>query len=156
MGYTHTFKLTKQPTEKQIEKVVNEVKMLHSVLPEYSETAGGYHNDEPLVIKGFLGKGVPIFDNEEILFNGNAEDHTRLDDFHLKFEKGYTDYCKTGRNPYDMLVCLVLLSAKSRIPGFTFWGDGDLDDWQPAIDFYRQHVKSDSKPFEKWCTYKPK
>ena len=38
-----------------------------------------------------------------------------------------------------MAVCLTLLALANHIEGFEFSSDGDLDDWQPAIDFYKNY-----------------
>ena len=149
MGYTHYFGLTKLPTEKQVEKVIEEVKMLYSKLPEKNQTAGGYCSEYPIAIRGGMGHGEPTFDTRGLWFNGDETVGMDHETFWLSFTSTDREFCKTARKPYDMLACLSLISAKRHIPGFKFSSDGDLEDWQPAFDFYRQHVKTKAK-LENW------
>ena len=48
------------------------------------------------------------------------------------------DFCKTARKPYDLAVCLVLLSMSRHAPkSFKVSSDGDWDgDWTEARDVY--------------------
>jgi hypothetical protein len=55
-------------------------------------------------------------------------------------EKGLMfEFCKTARKPYDIMVCCVLLAAKHHLKArVSVSSDGDLDEWQPAIDLYEK------------------
>lgn len=139
MGYTHYWKLKSKVKKEEKEQIVNEVKKLYEKLPEYSETAGGYCNDIPIKIVGGLGEGKPVFNEKEIWFNG--EDENGHETFLINFKNVTNDwYCKTERKPYDMLVCLTLISLANNIKGFSFSSDGWIDEWKPAFDFYRKHI----------------
>ena len=52
-------------------------------------------------------------------------------------EKRYSEFCKTNRKPYDLVVCAVLAIATQRAPGWLriTSSDGDASDWQPAVDW---------------------
>lgn len=140
MGYTHYFELKRKATEEEIEKVLEEVKNMVKHLPKSSPTAGGYYSDDPLKICGGMGVGKPTFSKEMINFNGDESEGLDHETFHIEFNKPKWDFCKTARKPYDMLVCLCLISLKNNIEGFTFSSDGVLDDWEPAFEFYRKHI----------------
>ena len=70
MGYTHYWEQTKVATKAQIEKIQKEVKVLVTDLPKHTETAGGFHAEEPLVLGNGWGTDKPIFSENEITFNG--------------------------------------------------------------------------------------
>jgi hypothetical protein len=50
------------------------------------------------------------------------------------------DFCKTARKPYDLAVCLVLLSMKRHAPeSVRVSSDGDWDaEWTEAREVYRR------------------
>ena len=138
MGYTHYWKFNKGMKEDEAKKVLEEVKHLVSVLPEFSTTAGGYHTEDKIELGDGWGEKEPIFNEDEILFNGKAYNGLDHEGFHVDFKNPTGDFCKTARKPYDMLVCLCLISLKNNVKGFSFSSDGDLDDWKPAFEFYME------------------
>jgi hypothetical protein len=50
------------------------------------------------------------------------------------------DFCKTARKPYDVAVCLVLLSIARHAPkSFSISSDGDWDvEWSEARKIYKE------------------
>lgn len=50
------------------------------------------------------------------------------------------DFCKTARKPYDLAVCLVLLSMKRHAPkSVSLSSDGDWDaEWTEARGIYKE------------------
>ena len=154
MGYTHYWDINSEVKENEKEQVINEVKKLHKNLPEYSETAGGCYNDTPIKIVGGLGDGEPVFNDKVIWFNG--EDENGHETFLINFENVTSDwFCKTSRKPYDMLVCLTLISLANNIEGFSFSSDGWIEDWKPAFDFYRKHIGKTKFKINKFLKKKP-
>ena len=46
--------------------------------------------------------------------------------------------CKTGRMPYDTIVCAVLTMVKTRFPdAFTLSSDGDMEQWEAGFKLCR-------------------
>lgn len=72
MGYTHYWYRVKDLSEGWNE-FVRDVKRVYKNLPKYSESAGGFYENEPIKICGGLGKGKPVFDKDEIWFNGDSK-----------------------------------------------------------------------------------
>ena len=150
MGYTHYWKQKTVPTnyKEQVNKVLIEVHVLLERMPVMATTAG-QDGDEKIILCGGDGTGRPDISKERICFNGDEKRGLDHETFHYEFngETFEFDFCKTARKPYDMAVCLCLLSLANHIDGFEFSSDGDIDDWQPAIDFYlemNKNYKSDN------------
>ena len=126
MGYTHYW-TPKVASPKQWKAFIGVCKRLNKELPDYTETAGGYCNDELLVIAGGSGEGKPIFTNKEICFNGgNGMEH---ETFYLEPKKLDWNFCKTARKPYDLLVVACLIAAYEHL-GYEVSSDGNYDDWK--------------------------
>ena len=134
--------MKRKATEAEIEKVLAEVKKMVGLLPAKSETAGGYYSEHQLKICGGTGDGEPEFSKTRIEFNGDESQGLNHETFRVEFNKPTKfDFCKTARKPYDMLVCLCLISLRNNIPGgFECSSDGDLEDWEPAYEFYEKHI----------------
>lgn len=146
MGYTHYW-TPKKFNQKQWDKFLNTCIKLKNNLPKTTDTAGGYSEDEPLLIGGNEPTDKPIFNNNMVWFNGQTPKELR-DEFNLGHETfvienintgGVNDwnFCKTARKPYDLLVCACLIAAHKYL-GFRISSDGSLNDWKPAFDYYGQ------------------
>lgn len=146
MGYTHYWSYRTPPTKDEFFNVLMDIETARKNLPRYSTTAGSPYKEEPIEIKGGLGEGDPHFTMDEIWFNGDSTDPKKdlsHETFHVKIDPKATwtsDFCKTARKPYDFMVCICLLSLANHVTGFKFTSDGDMEDWQPAITFYRNVI----------------
>lgn len=126
------------------EKIAADAQKLYENLPKHTATAGGYHLNDPLEIKGTGGKGEPIITPELIAFNGNEElglDHETflLAPFELS---GFGNFCKTARKPYDVLAVACILAAKKHLGAeFTFSSDGNMDELKEGIELYETVLK---------------
>ena len=147
MGYTHywTEKTTNKKTSNEF---VNVCKKLNKSLPMTSETAGGYHSNDKIVICGGNGSGKPMFTPNLISFNGDNETEMSHETFYVEFGDDEWNFCKTARKPYDLLVCACLIAAHE-ILGYEVTSDGDFEDWKPAIKFYLDTIYSGKEPDEK-------
>ena len=155
MGYTHywSFHRDNMKTEKlrqTFKKATDEMLELYKNLPLFPKT--GYYTDRSILIKGGLGEGMPIINETEVWFNGESKldmDHETFS-INWKDEKAF-DFCKTARKPYDLLVCLCLLSLLNHYGSeiFQLSSDGDASEWQEAVDLYNEVTgKGISNPFE--------
>ena len=116
-------------------------KLLKRNLPENSPTAGAHYSEYPVIIRDGLGKGYPEITEEIIRFNGDESKGLDHETFVFEFkEEDQSDFCKTARKPYDVFVCLCLISLANNLEGFSFSSDGGEDDWQPAFDLYEKHI----------------
>lgn len=97
----------------------------------------------PLLLAGNFGElGTrPQLDDNVIAFNGLAPDDYETFLLERKPEQSFA-FCKTARNPYDVMVCLVLLIAYDYAPQYIeVTSDGGYEDWQPAILLFTQLYK---------------
>jgi len=114
---------------------------------------------EPLLIDDQKG-GPPIFDTDEIWFNGTDKDFTPKDEkdhpelshetFTL-FRKGSVGFCfcKTAQKPYDLMVQACLLVYRHYSPDTINLGsDGDEEDWEAAVDFVHHVLGYWAHPFD--------
>lgn len=147
MGYTHYW-LPKVHTKKQWDKFTATCKKLHDNLPEKTDSAGGYYDNEPLEIAGGNGDSNPIFSANMVDFNGRGELSHETFRIYGDPNKNSWDFCKTSRKPYDLLVVACLIAAY-QILDFRFSSDGfnsddTCEDLQSAIDFYNYVVPTTS------------
>ena len=102
----------------------------------------------------------PEVSNEMIRFNGVADEGHETFILFKKKPKGqdggdgqgrYFYFCKTARKPYDLAVCLVLLSlANHATKSMKITSDGDWDgDWTDARAAYKELFGVDPESFQK-------
>lgn len=129
MGYTHYWNLKKKPSNYK-EGWLNVQLDIQKILRVKS-------ND--IILRGGDGSSSPEFTNEFICFNGDGSKGLDHETFYFD---GVTDFsfCKTARKPYDLIVCLILISLKNNIEGFDFSSDGDKDEWEEIFEFYETHI----------------
>lgn len=146
MGYTHYWKqeVTANDYKEQSQKALSEIKKIVELLPEVPNTAGGYYEGSESILRDGYGEGEPEIDEFGVCFNGDAENDLDHETFQYDFIGGHIKFafCKTARKPYDKAVCLCLLALANNIEGFSFTSDGNVNDWQPAIDFYQSVITS--------------
>jgi hypothetical protein len=150
MGYTNYYYQKKNLTQKQWEKVCLETfQILDYCKGKKIELA--FECDVPK---------PPEVSNDMIRFNGvNNEGHETFIFFKKKPEvqafqtdsKEYFYFCKTARKPYDLAVCLVLLSLANHAPkSVTLGSDGDWDvEWTEARRVYKELFGVEVESFQK-------
>jgi hypothetical protein len=113
-----------------------------SNLPKSCPTAGRNFPTTPIKICGGDGTGKPHFSIKSgIWFNGDQKKGLDNETFIFNpINDADFEFCKTARKPYDFVVCCVLISLVNRMRGFTMSSDGDIDDWEPAIEFYEKMI----------------
>jgi hypothetical protein len=146
MGYTHYWNTKNMKNARsKMGKVISEIEILLKKIPTPFETAGQVY-EKPLVLKGGCGIDEPFFTKKEIWFNGDKTDGDNHETFYFSStDKTDFDFCKTARKPYDIAVCLCLLSLGNNIEGFTFTSDGNYQDWIAPIHIYQDNI-GDLKP----------
>ncbi len=136
---------------KAFKDISTELKKVLQNLPSRSTTAGAYH-DEPIVVRDGWGEGNPEITDTLIRLNGDESSGLAHETFMLKIfdmsgyrsqaeiaKEGTFSFCKTARKPYDFVVCVGLMIAKHHLGSdFKISSDGNLADWQSAIDYYEQ------------------
>lgn len=120
----------------------------------------GIRGDASAILKHCGRKGIPIvFDYDElkppavsattIRFNGRGEEGHETFIMNRKMPEAQPwmlntgesfDFCKTARKPYDLAVCLVLLSCVRHAPNsIKVTSDGDWDsDWAEARSAFKE------------------
>lgn len=153
MGYSHFWTYNPnaiKDTEELRKKFLNAVFLIKKAYKEIKKNkkfihkgqAGGFYDNQPCVIRGGLGKGLPMINESQIWFNGDEKTGMDHETFSIKWypEGGIAkDFCKTARKPYDILVCFSLLAFKHSFNDykvFHFSSDGDNADWEEAKDLY--------------------
>ena len=153
MGYTHYIYRKTDFSEKQWEKIcLDAFQILDHCKSRKIVLAYEYDSPEP---------GNPEVTPDHIRFNGwKDEGHetfliTREKPENPSYDpnaKESFDFCKTARKPYDLAVCLVLLSMKRHAPRSVRIGsDGDWDnEWLESRKVYKELFGVEPKcPFPK-------
>lgn len=119
MGYTHYWHFAGKIAPKELKdgetRFANAVKLI-KVLRKEVEKRG-------VELAGGLGDGEPKINNSLVWFNGKDKDAHET--FRISIEDGESDFCKTNRKPYDVMVCLCLLAFKDAFgEDFSYTSDG--------------------------------
>ena len=134
MGYTHYWNFRKKTADinnfaDKFKQAAIAVKECIAKVPPVLKTDDN-DNEVPFKLCGCNGYGEPVFSDECVGFNGDAEkgyDHESFiigDDECNKLSCGY---CKTAREPYDVAVCIALICFKKVFgDDFTYSSDGDI------------------------------
>jgi hypothetical protein len=137
MGYTHSWENKGHENDKEnFKKVLEDAKKLYKNMPKSTDSAGGYSKNQTLKLCGGDGTGKPIFNENEIVFNGDndlSHESFFITPYPIDFE-----FCKTARKPYDLMVCAVLISCKKHLVNFSYSSDGEEEEWEPAQKFYKE------------------
>lgn len=142
MGYTHYFPQNRSFTKPEWDKV----KFGVNKILEYSESL---QRLDLTLQKSYGNHNRPIVDNTKIQFNG--PDEFSCEDFFVtkkvrkdrpyenRFEPVF-NFCKTNREPYDLIVCLCLLWIEQVAPKvFDIHSDGGWNkEWlEPRFIFWK-------------------
>lgn len=133
MGYTHYYRLATDFTDEQWSQTVHDVNRVYKALPTISRSSGGYHTDQPLIIRGGFGVGKPEINEDMIFFNGDQATGMDHETCNVTRHATKFDFCKTARKPYDLLVQATYLVCAYHNPAFRISSDGDREEWQEAI-----------------------
>ncbi len=130
MGYTHYFESIEDIKDSDWENICKDFR---KVLKNTDFVGGGSDGELPK---------SKIIDKEEdiIIFNGLGEDsyETML----ISKEKEGFNFCKTSRNPYDLIVCSLLLIVNDRAPyAVKISSDGSVADWVESHKFTTEILK---------------
>ena len=125
MGYSHSYTLQKHadPRFAEITRDVNDIITA-------SEIPMGDANGNP--------GSQPQLGPELIRLNGIQPQHCET--FLYPAPEGW-EYCKTGYQPYDVIVCATLMAMKHHLQeNVAISSDGNLDgpEWQAAYQLYRR------------------
>ena len=130
MGYTHYWRPQRDFTDAEWTHIVTDVEAL--VDPERlpSDIHLIHRDADDVALEGIYAA------SGRILFDAEPGCETFLLD---KYRVSSFEFCKTRREPYDLVVCAVLLLCQYHAPGaLVISSDGDLSDWSEAIDWVKR------------------
>ncbi len=121
MGYSHSWTVGKDVSDKDWKKFTSIVKIIIK--------ASG------VTIKDGNGENKPEINNKQIWINGDASKDEDFETFMITRGSEKTDFCKTDRNPYDVVVLASLAVAMNLGIITTWWSDGkkELGDFDDSI-----------------------
>lgn len=169
MGYTQHWSFTRNPKdiENGAAKFKNAVELLKAAIAKLPKTITTESTlwsefekkwftkteEVELKLRGGLGEGDPVFNDNEVWFNGDAETGNDGETCHIaldypeknlmgKYDWEYS-FCKTERKPYDVAVCLTLLCFKESFgDDFKFRSEGNIkmgeEGWKLAKEIMEQ------------------
>lgn len=139
MGYTHSWRW-KSPlvnTERDVEKFARWSQDARTLLGYYPDLQPYWPflqwYDLPetwdITIRGSSGSGEPVFGKERVIFNGDRETGNAHEDFAIEltdlYQAKFWSWCKTGHDPYDLLVIAALVRFAHYFPTVALWSDGE-------------------------------
>jgi hypothetical protein len=136
MGYTHYWEI-KADEALDAEVVRYRFRSAASTIKKFAKFV---EVQDLFKVKGGFGKGKPIINESEIWLNGDEESGEDCETFSIQWSDFLSDksgFCKTRRQPYDLIVCFSLLALKQAFKKeFVFFSDGNEDDWLDALKHY--------------------
>ena len=139
MGYTHYWNLRRNISLRNFKKLTNDMKTIEAYINKHKpkcETAD-CSIDEVVTLHYANGKGnTVLYNDEEFCFNGDGSKGLDHESMHIFLGENEWSFCKTARKPYDLAVCLILLSLKYHIRSTNVSSDGDTSDWKPAFEMW--------------------
>tara|TARA_R110000765_G_scaffold20037_3_gene52276 strand:+ start:10112 stop:10582 length:471 start_codon:yes stop_codon:yes gene_type:complete len=136
MGYTHYWRLDKKKLSKTaFENVAYDMTRIEQAMSKQGVRLGGWDGETSYVQYDVVHQGkaqnVTAF-----RFNGIGTDSHEA--FSLVIGTEGFNCCKTACKPYDLAVCLILMSLKHHEPSAVIRTDGTTEDWSIAFDKYKE------------------
>lgn len=131
MGYTHYYRQQRDYTSQEWERLIEAAKKIFA----YCEQNGiVLENDNPTSEEDL----TPIANEEMIWFNG--QESLACETFVLlRIKEASFTFCKTRRLPYDLAVCMVLLSSNQIAHDvLNISSDGDFEELGPIIETWQR------------------
>jgi hypothetical protein len=116
MGYTHYWNITRAVTPDEMTALAADARKIIAI--------------SGVSIRGWDGNLDAMLGPDAISFNGDASLDESGETFAID-ENPRSDWCKTGRRPYDTVVVACLLAAKDRLEQYIqLSSDGTNADWK--------------------------
>lgn len=132
MGFTHYWDMTRNISERNFKKLTSDMKKIEAFVEAITEPTEAFS----LHHANGENKGV-LYYSDTFGFNGDGSIGADHESMHINL--GANDswtFCKTARKPYDLAVCLILISLKYHIRSTRVSSDGDTADWQNAFNLW--------------------
>jgi len=81
----------------------------------------------------------PVVTQGEIAFNGVRPQSHETFSIGPNVARDFS-FCKTAQKPYDLAVTCCLVIAKHHLPELDVHSDGDISEWEPAIQAVKEHL----------------
>ena len=146
MGYTHYYTVADPRADMKVPEIADDVESIIMA----SEIQIGDWNGEP--------NSEPLLGPDEINFNAMQPEDFQNFRYPPQFTRNYQtgieegfNFCKTGRMPYDPVVCATLIAIKHHLGDHVrVSSDGDFDnadEWGPAYELYFRALRRELPPF---------
>jgi hypothetical protein len=124
MGYTQYFSQQAEIAEGTWELIATDARRII-----------GAARGQGIEIRGWDGTGDPVVDENEIRLNGDASAGLDHETFALLRKGSGFGFCKTARQPYDVVVTSILVRAQQHAGEETIRlsSDGGETDWFDAL-----------------------
>ena len=106
-----------------------------TLTPELVEDIQKIIYEAPCAINGWDGTGEPVVTLNEIRLNGNELNDEDCETFLVKNGQQEWGFCKTAREPYDLVVATILQRVAATNPGFEISSDGGNEE-DKVKEFY--------------------
>ena len=149
MGYTHYWSLKDSTlSQKNFNKVLKDIQKIENYIKE-NKIRNDFYTDDKVNLFSGNGEGKGIYYDGGMLggkfectafyMNGDASKGLDYETFSFTVGENEWNFCKTARKPYDIAVCMILLSLKYHVRStkVTSDGDGEQDEWGQAFDLWK-------------------
>ena len=131
MGYTHYWKVTEQ-LDDGWDSFLNDARAI------IAQAGRG-----DIEICGDDGIEGPELSWDAVLLNGTSKNNEWHEPFVLYRKPIESDFCKTARKPYDLVVTALLMLAANRWDAVSIESDGDPEDWEPGRELISRALSRD-------------
>jgi len=144
MGYTHYWYRESKIDPTIFQSIVADFKQVVAMVKRTRI------DDEPVMLRGGLGKGAPIIASDNVCFNGDGELAHETFEFPQIFNPVFPqsstsrpelffEFCKTAQKPYDLAVTCFLIIAKHYLKDkLVVHSDGDILQWADSMSMCQE------------------
>lgn len=153
MGYTHYWSLKDSTlSQKNFDKVLKDIQKIEKHFAKDNLLFSGNGEGKGIYYDGGLMGGK--FECHGFYMNGDASKGDDHETFNFNVGENEWNFCKTARKPYDIAVCMILLSLKYHVrsTNVSSDGDGEQDEWGQAFDLWSEifNTRSVEFKFKEW------
>lgn len=108
-----------------------------TLTPQLVEDVEKIIKEAPCTINGWDGTGEPVVTLDEIRLNGNELNNEDCETFLINNGQQTWGFCKTAREPYDLVVATILRRIADANPEFEVSSDGGNEEEQVEAFYHK-------------------
>lgn len=148
--------MTRNVSQRNFKKLTSDMKAIEKYISEnkvVTKTAECIYDEVATLHHGNGENNGVLYYSDYFGFNGDRSKNTDHETMSISLGENDWTFCKTARKPYDLAVCLILISLKYHIRSTRVTSDGEPYEWKQALDLWNEifpnrNIVARFKPYE--------